>query len=210
MIAIRMLASFKLANGFEKIVPELRRRESGAPNAQGGPDFGFSFLIIRLFPDKNFRLWRDNSRSIRPDAEIVYYSGYNLHLRRARMSNPTPNLPTPPQGNVIRQTILRARLVWRLMRDPRVLWLIKLIPFSSLIYLLFPTDIIIDVIPILGQLDDMGVILASLWLFVELCPSDIVKEHWDDLTAVHVKGTWKDTEQEKLPGPAGESADKPK
>lgn len=125
------------------------------------------------------------------------------------MSNPTPNLPAPAQGNIIRSTILRVRLVWRLMRDPRVLWLYKLVPLGGLLYLLFPFDLLIDLAPVIGQLDDAGIILGSLWLFVELCPQDIVKEHWDDLTALNVKATWKPaqdrggpgaTEQEKLPG----------
>jgi uncharacterized membrane protein YkvA (DUF1232 family) len=122
------------------------------------------------------------------------------------MSNPTPSLPTPPQGNIIQQTLLRIRLVWRLMRDPRVLWLLKLIPVGGLLYLFFPFDLIMDLAPIIGQLDDAGIILGSLWLFVEMCPPDVVKEHMDDLTAINVKGTWKESEQEKLPGGSAESA----
>jgi uncharacterized membrane protein YkvA (DUF1232 family) len=133
------------------------------------------------------------------------------------MSNPTPNLPAPAQGNIIRSTILRVRLVWRLMRDPRVLWLYKLIPLGGLLYLLFPFDLVMDLAPVIGQLDDAGIILGSLWLFVELCPQDIVKEHWDDLTAVNVKATWKDARDqggadgkgsEQLPGKAGEPEQK--
>jgi uncharacterized membrane protein YkvA (DUF1232 family) len=128
------------------------------------------------------------------------------------MSNPTPNLPAPAQGNIISSTILRIRLVWRLMRDPRVLWLYKLIPLGGLLYLLFPFDLLIDLAPVIGQLDDAGIILGSLWLFVELCPQDIVKDHWDDLTAIHVKASWNpardhdgpgDKDQDRLPEKTG-------
>jgi len=134
------------------------------------------------------------------------------------MSNPTPGLPPPSQGNIIRQTILRARLVWRLIRDPRVFWLWKLIPVAGVGYLfLGPLDIITDLIPVIGLTDDAGILLGSLWLFVELCPPEIVKEHMDDLTALTVKASWKpaqdhrgpgEKEQEKLPEKTGEPGKK--
>jgi uncharacterized membrane protein YkvA (DUF1232 family) len=114
------------------------------------------------------------------------------------MSNQPPSLPAP-QGNVVRQTIFRARLVWRLMRDGRVPWVWKLIPAGGLIYVIFPFDLIPDFAPILGQLDDLGIFLSSLWLFVELCPADVVKEHWDELTAVTVKGSWQEVKPGILP-----------
>jgi uncharacterized membrane protein YkvA (DUF1232 family) len=129
------------------------------------------------------------------------------------MSNPTPSLPGP-KGNIVRQTLLQLRLIWRLMRDPRVNWLLKLIPIAGVGYLLLgPLDLITDIVPVLGLTDDAGIILGSLWLFVEMCPPDIVKEHMDDLTSVTIKGTWKeektDGEKEKLPEKSGEPADKP-
>jgi|WetSurMetagenome_2_1015567.scaffolds.fasta_scaffold864305_1 uncharacterized membrane protein YkvA (DUF1232 family) len=123
------------------------------------------------------------------------------------MSNPTPRLPSPPQGNIIKKTILQLRLVWRLIRDPRILWWFKLIPVGGVLYLLFPLDLIMDLAPIIGQLDDAGIILGSLWLFVELCPPDIVQEHMNDLTAVSVKATWKETEQGILPGESESTKD---
>jgi uncharacterized membrane protein YkvA (DUF1232 family) len=115
------------------------------------------------------------------------------------MSTQPPSLPAP-QGNVFRQTLFRARLVLRLMRDGRVPWVWKLIPVGGLIYVLFPFDLIPDFAPVLGQLDDVGIFLSSLWLFVELCPPDVVKEHWDEMTAVTVKGSWREVETGTLPG----------
>ena len=82
------------------------------------------------------------------------------------MRNSTPGLPAPPQGNLIQQTLLQLRLIWRLIRDPRVLWPLKLIPVGGVFYLLFPFDLVLDLAPILGQLDDAGIILGSMWLFV--------------------------------------------
>jgi uncharacterized membrane protein YkvA (DUF1232 family) len=124
------------------------------------------------------------------------------------MSNPTPSLPSPQQRNIIQSTILRLRLIWRLIRDPRVHWLLKFIPFGGAVYLLLgPFDLITDIIPVIGLTDDAGILLGSLWLFVEMCPPDVVKEHMDDLTAINVRGTWKEPEQEKLPGESESTKD---
>jgi uncharacterized membrane protein YkvA (DUF1232 family) len=125
------------------------------------------------------------------------------------MSNPTPSLPAP-KGNIVQQTLFRLRLIWRLMRDPRVNWLLKLIPIGGVGYLLLgPLDLVTDLIPVIGLTDDAGIILGSLWLFVELCPPDIVKEHMDDLMSITVKGTWKETEKDKLPEKTEEVEEKP-
>jgi uncharacterized membrane protein YkvA (DUF1232 family) len=114
------------------------------------------------------------------------------------MTTQPPSLPAP-QGNVVRQTIFRARLIWRLMRDGRVLWVWKLIPIAGLIYVVVPWDLIPDFLPVVGQLDDLGIFLGSLWLFTELCPPDVVKEIWDELAAVTVKGSWREVETGTLP-----------
>ena len=54
------------------------------------------------------------------------------------------------------------RLSWNLIRDRRVpLWL-KGIPFLALLYVLWPVDLVADILPGLGQLDDLTVILLGL------------------------------------------------
>jgi uncharacterized membrane protein YkvA (DUF1232 family) len=53
-----------------------------------------------------------------------------------------------------------------------------------LLYLLFPFDIVPDLAPGLGQLDDIAVILLGLKFFVEMCPEEIVRQHLDELASV--------------------------
>ncbi len=125
-----------------------------------------------------------------------------MRFRSETMTTQPPSLPAP-QGNVVRQTIFRARLIWRLMKDGRVLWVWKLIPIAGLIYVIFPFDLIPDFAPVIGQLDDLGIFLGSLWLFTELCPPDVVKEIWDDLAAVTVKGSWREVDTGTLPEKTG-------
>ncbi len=69
------------------------------------------------------------------------------------------------------------QLVWRLLADPRVPVLPKLIIPLVVVYVVSPVDLIPDVIPILGQMDDLAVIFLGIRFFIEMCPADIVMEH---------------------------------
>ena len=62
------------------------------------------------------------------------------------------------------------RLVLRLMADPRVNFLLKLLPVGSLLYLIVP-----DLVPFI--IDDALVLGLGTYMFIELCPDDIVEEH---------------------------------
>lgn len=69
------------------------------------------------------------------------------------------------------------RLVWLLFTDGRINLLIKSVIPLSLLYTISPIDFIPDVILGLGQLDDFGVILLGMTLFIKLCPPHIVEQY---------------------------------
>ena len=69
------------------------------------------------------------------------------------------------------------QLVWRLLADARVPVLPKLIIPLVIVYVVSPIDLIPDVMPIVGQMDDLAVIFMGIRFFIELCPADIVMEH---------------------------------
>ncbi len=69
------------------------------------------------------------------------------------------------------------RLAWRLLRDPRVPMLAKLPVPLALLYVISPVDIAPDLLPILGQMDDLTVVLLALALFLRVCPPLVVQEH---------------------------------
>ena len=69
------------------------------------------------------------------------------------------------------------RLVGRLMMDRRVPLRIKLILPAALVYLVSPLDIIPDIVPALGRIDDILVIFISVVLFLALSPREVVMEH---------------------------------
>jgi uncharacterized membrane protein YkvA (DUF1232 family) len=70
-----------------------------------------------------------------------------------------------------------ARLVWRLVADPRVPLFPKLILLVAAIYVISPVDLIPDLILGLGQLDDIGVAMLAIGVFIQLCPPAVVDEH---------------------------------
>jgi len=98
---------------------------------------------------------------------------------------------TPSDGSFFRDISDQVRLVLRLIADPRVHPLLKLLPIGSLIYLVVP----LDLLPV-NPVDDALIVGLGVYMFIELCPQDIVQEHRDALRQV-VPGTWKDQEAEK-------------
>lgn len=104
------------------------------------------------------------------------------------MTDKSPRSVVPGGGGVFREISTRVKLILRLMGDRRVPVLLKFIPVASAIYLLFP-----DLAP--GPLDDAAIIGLGGYLFVELCPAHVVKEHMDALTSV-VDAQWREVPPE--------------
>lgn len=88
----------------------------------------------------------------------------------------------PSQGNVFRDFALRSRLILRLMADGRVSFLLKLLPVGALAYLISPLDFIpAAVAPIIGTADDIAIVWMGMYLFLEMCPPNVVREHLKNL-----------------------------
>ncbi|NUQ85012.1 MAG: DUF1232 domain-containing protein [Anaerolineales bacterium] len=98
------------------------------------------------------------------------------------MAEKKPRQLMVPQGGVLRDFVLRLKLIGRLMADSRVSLFLKLLPLASLAYLISPVDLVPNVvIPVIGVLDDAAILWIGSTLFVELCPPAIVNEHMRQL-----------------------------
>jgi uncharacterized membrane protein YkvA (DUF1232 family) len=71
----------------------------------------------------------------------------------------------------------KLRLAWRLLRDRRMPLLVKAIIPALVAYLLMPLDIIPDFIPVLGQLDDLLLIMLAVGLICRFTPVELLEEH---------------------------------
>jgi uncharacterized membrane protein YkvA (DUF1232 family) len=71
------------------------------------------------------------------------------------------------------------RLIVRLARDPRVSKLDKGLVVAALAYAAMPADAIPDVIPFLGELDDVVVVGVALARLINNVGVELILEHWD-------------------------------
>ncbi|MHC1783420.1 MAG: hypothetical protein AB9891_11825 [Anaerolineaceae bacterium] len=92
------------------------------------------------------------------------------------MAEKNPKSIIPGGGGFFGELSVRAKLIIRLIRDKRVNFLLKLLPFGALAYVFIPD------LP--GPIDDAAVIWLGTYLFVELCPPNVVQEHLNDLHRV--------------------------
>ena len=68
------------------------------------------------------------------------------------------------------------RLVWRLFWDRRVPLAAKSLPVLAVVYVLSPLDLIPDIVPAVGRLDDLLVAALLLLAFIILSPRRVVIE----------------------------------
>ncbi len=68
-------------------------------------------------------------------------------------------------------------LYQRVWADWRVPLMARLLVPLTILYLFLPFDIIPDFVPIVGQLDDLVVVVLALALFVRMCPRALLEEH---------------------------------
>ena len=69
-----------------------------------------------------------------------------------------------------------ARVVWGLVRDPRTPLPLKGLLAAGLAYVVMPLDLIPDAVPIIGQADDITVLLLVLDLFIANAPEAVREE----------------------------------
>jgi uncharacterized membrane protein YkvA (DUF1232 family) len=78
----------------------------------------------------------------------------------------------------------QAKLTVQLFLDPKVPIYLKVLPLAAIAYLIFPFDFLPDVIPGLGQLDDITILLLGAKVFIELAPQDVVAQYLDRVRAL--------------------------
>lgn len=104
-------------------------------------------------------------------------------MSRAQLPAPDPSeQPSSPVG-WIADIVRQGRLAWRLFWDGRVPFWTKLIPPAVMVYLFSPLDFIPDTLPVITQLDDLAIFLIGMKLFIELAPTEIVRQHLAELGA---------------------------
>ncbi len=66
--------------------------------------------------------------------------------------------------------------VWFAARDPRTPWSARIVALLVTAYAFSPIDLIPDIVPVLGYLDDLVIIPAGIVLAVRLIPPEVMIE----------------------------------
>lgn len=75
------------------------------------------------------------------------------------------------------------KLPWLLLQDPSVPLAAKALIPLAIAYLALPSDLLPDVVPVVGQIDDVLVISLVLALFLRLCPEETLRRQVQRLRA---------------------------
>ena len=104
----------------------------------------------------------------------------------ATVASQQPGGTTPQQRAGVLAAIVRdVRLAWRLMGDPRVALAAKVaLPALAVLYIVSPVDLIPDIVPVLGQMDDLAVLALAVRLFILFAPPQVVREHRESMGRV--------------------------
>lgn len=80
----------------------------------------------------------------------------------------------------------QVRLVFYLVKDREVPIYLKALPFLGVLYALFPIDIITDIVPVLGQIDDLTLLLIGAKVFIEMAPPQVVARYMEQMNAARM------------------------
>jgi hypothetical protein len=91
------------------------------------------------------------------------------------LSKQSPRDLIPSNGGFFQELALRVKLILKLMGDRRVNIFVKGLPLLTLAYIIWPLDALV------GPIDDTILTFLGFYLFIELCPDDVVEEHMQSL-----------------------------
>jgi uncharacterized membrane protein YkvA (DUF1232 family) len=106
-----------------------------------------------------------------------------------------PRTRTRAQKQSLIETIKQlpnyARLVFGLLTDPRVSLLDKGLVGAAVAYVISPIDLVPDFIPVIGELDDLFVLVLAIQHLVSGADPEVLLDHWngelEDLENLNVR-----------------------
>ena len=81
-------------------------------------------------------------------------------------------------GNFLMFLPNMVRLLGRLLKDSRVPSAEKALFLAAIVYVISPIDLIPDIFPFIGQVDDIYMVALTLLRLVNRTNEDVVRQHW--------------------------------
>lgn len=72
--------------------------------------------------------------------------------------------------------IINGLLVYKIFVNPKTPWYVRLLLLIPIAYVFIPTDFIADMIPIIGQLDDLAVLRYGYLMLLKIVPQPVLEE----------------------------------
>ncbi len=84
-----------------------------------------------------------------------------------------------PKSIVFRVNRLKTEIytLYLAFTDPRVPWYARVLLFLLIAYMVSPVDIVPDVIPVLGVLDDIIILSLGIYLVTKMIPAGVIEEY---------------------------------
>lgn len=83
--------------------------------------------------------------------------------------------------NLFSRSLRALRLYRSIARNPNTPTMVKVLPWLSILYIFWPLDVIPDVLPLLGQLDDIAIIPLLFYWAIRMAPDVIRKQAEKDV-----------------------------
>ena len=87
-------------------------------------------------------------------------------------------------------------LIWKLMTDKRVPFIIRMAIPLALIYVISPVDFLPDLIPFAGRIDDLVALAIGLMVLLKLAPKKVVNEYKEPKKTV-IDGKFREKDDKK-------------
>ncbi len=71
------------------------------------------------------------------------------------------------------------KMLFRLFKDARVPTAEKAFLIGAIAYVISPIDLIPDVIPFIGEVDDLYLVALTVLRLLNRTPADVIRQHWD-------------------------------
>lgn len=79
-----------------------------------------------------------------------------------------------------------ARVWWSLFGDKRTPFMTKALPWAALVYVLLPIDLVPDFLPLIGEIDDIGMVILLASIALRLIPKSLWNEHSKNIDRTNV------------------------
>ena len=89
--------------------------------------------------------------------------------------------------NFLKRSMSDLKLAYWLIRQQDVPIVTKLLPILAVLYVILPVDFIPDLIPVLGQLDDIALLMLGIRAFLHLAPPEVVGRYEAEIGVDHSK-----------------------